>query len=217
MRAGAVLGLALVGAAALSGSARGGDLGSVEGRVSIVLEGVRLADAGPLVAYLEPLERDPKTLNGIAEVPTINQKNAQFEPDFLAISAGQTVAMPNDDVIFHNVFSYSRPNDFDLGLYPQGVNRRVKFRYPGFVRIYCSIHESMNGGLFVAPTPLFARVAASGEFRISDVPPGRYRLRTWGQRLPSATVEVSVEPGRPTSVAVPIGQPGTFGNARVEE
>ena len=46
--------------------------------------------------------------------------------------------MPNDDVIFHSVFSYSTPNDFDLGLYPRGESRgERRFQYPGVVRICC--------------------------------------------------------------------------------
>ena len=73
--------------------------------------------------------------------------------------------MPNDDVIFHNVFSYSTPNDFDLGLYPRGESRAKTFQYPGVVRIYCSIHESMNATIFVAPSIWHAVVGADGRVR----------------------------------------------------
>jgi plastocyanin len=69
----------------------------------------------------------------------MHQREARFAPPFLAIAAGQSVAMENDDAIYHNVFSFSKSNDFDLGLYPAGESRTVTFRYAGVVRTYCSI------------------------------------------------------------------------------
>jgi plastocyanin len=165
--------------------------GEVRGRVALGVEGASLESAGPLVVYLEGVDG---TL--AFTVPRrsleIHQKDAAFAPPFLAIAAGETVVMPNEDVIFHNVFSYSTPNDFDLGLYPRGDSRSKTFQYPGVVRIYCSIHESMNATIFVAPSSYFAVASATGEFAIRDVPPGKYRLRTWNRRLPPASEIVEV-------------------------
>ena len=178
--------------------------GSVRGKLRLAIEGTRIADAGPVVAYLEPIDGapPPPTPPG---VPKVNQKDARFSPQFLAIAAGQSVAMPNDDAIYHNVFSYSTPNDFDLGLYPAGESRKVTFRHPGVVRTYCSIHESMNGTIFVAPTAYFAVVRATGDFEIRDVVPGRYRLTTWCERLPAAVREIQVLPGKGTAVELVVG------------
>lgn len=181
-----------------------GGAGSVRGRVRLEVEGTRIADAGPVVAYLEPLGGAPAPPVPGA-VPRVYQKDARFSPQFLAIAAGQSVAMPNDDAIYHNVFSYSTPNDFDLGLYPAGESRTVTFRHAGVVRTYCSIHESMSGTIFVAPTRYFAVMRASGDFEIRDVAPGRYKLTTWCERLPSVSREIQVQPGRGASVDLVIG------------
>jgi hypothetical protein len=102
------------------------------------------------------------------------------------------------------VFSFSSPNEFDLGLYPGGESRAVAFRHPGLVRIFCSIHESMNGTLFVAPTPWFAVVEGDGSFRIPDVPPGRFRLHTWAEKLPPTERELRVG-SAPAPVEIRIG------------
>jgi hypothetical protein len=110
--------------------------------------------------------------------------------------------MPNDDTIFHNVFSYSRPNDFDLGLYGAGEARSVRFRAPGLVRIYCSIHENMNGLIFVTPSSLYARPDGRGRYRIAAVPAGRYRLRAWSERLPLWTRDLELRPGQAADVEV---------------
>jgi plastocyanin len=172
---------------------------SVRGRVSVGVAGVALADAGPIVVYLEAIAAPaPKPAAG-AE---IRQHLARFEPGFTVVPAGAPVRMPNEDTIFHNVFSYSKPNDFDLGMYGAGEARTVRFREPGPVRIYCSIHERMNGLIFVTPSSLFATPAASGAYHIADVPPGRYRLRVWSERLPVWTREVTLRAGEGAEVEI---------------
>jgi plastocyanin len=159
--------------------------------LSLGVEGASLDRAGPVVVYLEGVDA-PLVSTPRARPLEIKQKDAAFSPPFLAIAAGETVVMPNDDVIFHNVFSYSTPNDFDLGLYPRGESRSKTFQYPGVVRIYCSIHESMNATIFVAPSGHFAIAGPTGAFKIRDVPAGKYRLRTWNRRLPPASQLVEV-------------------------
>jgi plastocyanin len=195
-------------ALALSLAAAAASAGELRGHVSLGVPGVSLDDAGPLVVYLEGSVSQLKF-----ELPKrpleIHQKDASFAPPFLVIAAGETVVMPNDDVIFHNVFSYSTPNDFDLGLYPRGESRAKTFQYPGVVRIYCSIHESMNATIFVAPSIWHAVVGAKGEYAIRDVPPGRYRLRTWNRRLPPASQLVEIGGGAATADIVVAGGGGT--------
>jgi plastocyanin len=178
-----------------AGPARAGE---VRGKIGLGVAGASLEDAGPTVVYLEsagpPLHFElPK------HALELHQKDASFTPAFLVIAAGESVVMPNDDVIFHNVFSYSTPNDFDLGLYPRGESRTKTFQYPGVVRVYCSIHESMSATIFVAPSIWHTLADAKGEFTIRDVPPGKYRLRTWNRRLPPATQLVDVGGGAVTA------------------
>src|SRR2546425_11772208 len=151
--------------------------GSVRGTVVVLVEGVRLADVGPLVVFLDGVA-GALEYQVPSQVLRISQKNAKFSPSFLVVARGQTVEMPNDDTIFHNVFSYSKPNEKELGLYPKGESRSVTFPHAGVVRVYCSIHESMSATIFVAPSPYHVVAEASGAFAIPDVPPGRYRLRT---------------------------------------
>ena len=165
---------------------------SVSGRVTLGVQGVQLADLGQSVVFLDP---EAPTPGASSERLSIRQRNARFAPDFLAIAVGQTVEMPNDDQIFHNVFSFSKPNDFDLGLYPAGEKRRVTFAHPGVVKIYCSIHETMSGTIFVSPSPWFAVASTHGEFVISGVPAGRYTLRVWNERLPETQRALTLAPG----------------------
>ncbi|HEU4429777.1 MAG TPA: carboxypeptidase regulatory-like domain-containing protein [Myxococcota bacterium] len=187
------------------GAAQGaGAEASLSGRVSLALGRLALADVAPLVVYLEPL--DGQRADPPREPATLRQHGARFEPSFLVVSAGQGVRMPNDDTIFHNVFSYSKPNDFDLGLYRSGESKLLRFEHAGPVRLYCSIHDQMNGLIFVAPTPLFAVVGSSGGFRIASVPPGRHRVRVWSERLPELVREIALAPGDDVVLALVLGE-----------
>jgi plastocyanin len=197
----------LAAVCALGAAGARAQTGSVRGVVTLDLPGASLANVRPIVVQLVPL--DPAGSGPIPQrVPKIHQKNAKFAPGFMAVAAGQTVEMPNDDAIYHNVFSYSRPNDFDLGLYASGSSRSVTLKHPGLVKIYCSIHENMNGTIFVAASPHFDVVDPAGSFQIRDVPPGRYRLETWCEKLPDTSREISVVPGEQLSITVPLAESG---------
>src|SRR5580704_17387695 len=67
------------------------------------------------------------------------QKDKTFSPHALAIHAGSLVEFPNADPIFHNAFSSYNGQVFDIGLYPPGTTRSVKFARPGVVRVFCNI------------------------------------------------------------------------------
>jgi plastocyanin len=202
MRARAWVAVACALAASFAGAA-GAEDASVAGHVSLALPGVALADVAPAVITLEAV--DAPAPPPLREIATLRQHAARFQPAFLVVAVGQPVEMPNDDTIFHNVFSYSRPNDFDLGLYRSGESRTLRFAHPGPVRLYCSIHERMNGLIYVAPSRLFAVADAAGAFRIVGVPAGHYRLHAWTERLPELTRELALAPGEHADVALALG------------
>src|SRR6266704_3117578 len=52
-----------------------------------------------------------------ARPTSVLQHKAMFEPHVLPVMAGTTVEWPNNDDIYHNVFSFSETQPFDLGLY----------------------------------------------------------------------------------------------------
>src|SRR4051812_29248730 len=51
----------------------------------------------------------------------LDQRNLQFSPHVLVVRVGTTVEFPNDDRVFHNVFSFRDGKKFDLGMYPVGT------------------------------------------------------------------------------------------------
>jgi|SRR5579859_4522750 len=114
---------------------------------------------------------------GVAAV--LNQQGSRFDPELIVVPTGSTVQFPNQDPIFHNVFSLSKAHKFDLGYYPQGQSRTVKFNEAGVVQVYCHIHANMYAAIVVTDSPWYVKPAADGSFSFSNVPPGHYRLTAW--------------------------------------
>jgi plastocyanin len=79
----------------------------------------------------------------------VGQKNKQFTKKELRIKVGDTVSFPNYDPFFHNVFSLSPTKTFDLGSYPKGQTRVLKFEKAGTVHVECAIHPSMQMDIIV--------------------------------------------------------------------
>ena len=181
----------------------------LHGQVSLSVPGVPLAAVAPIVVYLEPLDGSPAGNSPPPRTARMRQRDARFSPPFLVVAAGTSVEMANDDAIYHNVFSYSRPNDFDLGLYPAGETRTLVLRHPGVVKLYCSIHESMNATVLVTPTRWFDVVDAKGGYAITGIRPGRYRAVMWAERLPAAAQEIEIGAGPAPALDWEIGSPAS--------
>jgi len=154
------------------------------------------AQPSQAVVYAEPLDRPAPATPGKA---TFQQKNKTFLPHVVAVPVGSTVVFPNDDAIFHNVFSLSPPQPFDLGLYRAGASKQQVFAKPGVHHVFCNIHPQMSAFLVVAPTPFVTVAAQDGTWRL-EVPPGKYRVTALSERASPVVVEVTVS-GAATAVA----------------
>ncbi len=127
-------------------------LATERSRVAIYLEG-RI----PLQGTVSPEVVKPA-------VATIEQTNRRFSPEMLVVQAGSRVSFPNNDPIFHNVFSLGGAKSFDLGNYPRGDTRLVTFSEPGIVYVNCHLHPNMTATIVVAPNQwnTRARIARGG-------------------------------------------------------
>jgi plastocyanin len=158
---------------------------------------------GRMVVYLDPLDPD-REAEAPGEAAVIRQRGQRFVPSFLVVTAGQTVVFANEDSIYHRVFSYADPGSFDLGILEQGGSRAVTLEQPGLVRFYCTLHADETGLILVTPSTHFATVDRTGGYRISGVPPGRYRLHAWSEARADVTREVTVEPGVDASLDITV-------------
>jgi len=129
----------------------------------------------------------------------IKQKDKQFSPRSAVVLRGTSVVFPNLDPVYHNVFSTSGRNSFDLGAYRAGETpRSVVLSTPGVVDVFCNIHSRMSASILVAPSPLYAKVNADGSFHIDNVPVGARKLVVWspGTKPAQQKVEVTAAGGQ---------------------
>jgi plastocyanin len=172
-------------------------------RASRTIRGA-LCGAGVLVSILDAGAASDRTVTGVVSVggrPAANvvvwleaphaagaaaargvvldQRNLQFSPQVLAVRVGTAVRFPNNDRVFHNVFSFHHGKVFDLGLYPIGESKIVQFDRAGVSRIFCNIHPNMAAYVVSVDSPYFAVSDSSGRFTLAGVPPGAYTYRAW--------------------------------------
>jgi plastocyanin len=158
-----------------------------------------------VVVYVEyaPSDAAPRPA---PPAPAIRQEDLTFVPHVLAITKGTEVEFPNTDPVFHNVFSLSRAESFDLGRYPKGSSKRVRFDNPGVVKVFCHIHSDMSAIVVVLDNPFFVSPDADGNYVIDGLPPGDYKVTGWHERAHPVTLRVHVDPGRtsPADFNIPL-------------
>jgi plastocyanin len=139
----------------------------------------------------------------------LRQEHETFIPHVLAITKGSTIDFPNDDPIFHNVFSLSSAATFDLRRYPRGQSRAQTFPKAGIVKVYCNIHSHMSATILVMDNPYFTIPALDGGFELKNVPAGEYTLVGWHERVGERRSRVRVERGKATTIelSLPVEDP----------
>jgi len=165
--------------------------GTVRGKVAV--------PSGEPVAYVYVENVLAPAVKGQHKV--IEQAGKKFVPNWAVVQRGTAIAFPNMDNIYHNVFSLSANNAFDLGLYNSGGEPKSHtFTEPGPVDVYCNIHPQMAASDLVVPNKHFAKVKADGSFEIPGVPSGRRKIVAWAPGSRPATQWVDLAAGASADV-----------------
>ena len=129
-------------------------------------------------------------------VHELDNLGCRFVPHVLAASVGQFVVFKNSDPILHTVhalFTSGQPQ-FNLGLYPGKVSRKPLVT-PGVVKIICEVHPWMSAYIVVSDHPYYSVTDVYGEYLLSDIPAGSYRLKVWHETLGTQEKPVEVKAG----------------------
>lgn len=198
-------GSALLSAGEIRGTVGGGSSAS-KAPARYVVRGqskpeVSSSTSGAIAVAIEPL--DLKVSPTPPDTPFVMaQENTSFVPNLLVVPIGSQVTFPNHDAFFHNVFSYSPPRSFDLGRYPKGESRTVRFDDPGVVRIFCEIHASMYATILVAPADQYQIINAGEAFSFSNLADGRYRVVAVDAAGRRATAETELKGNSASTVSL---------------
>ena len=175
------------------------------------------AELRNVVVYLDGDSTKLPTPPSKADAPrhgSMAQHDERFVPHILAVQQGATVDFPNEDDVYHNVFSLSSAapkGGFDLGRYPKGESRSVTFPKSGTVQVFCHIHSDMSAVVLVLPNAYFTMPGEDHRFVLDEVPEGDYTIVGWHERIKPVTRHIHVSAGQTTAVDfnIPLPQGGS--------
>ncbi len=163
---------------------------ALEGRIELTgRDGVVRPAEGAVVWLNLPGYRPPVRAVQMAS------RDKRFTPHVIAARRGTSISFPNHDRIYHNVFSRSQGNEFDLGLYRKGASRETTFQRPGLVHVYCNIHPEMAGYVVVLDQAAFTVTGSDGIYRLEGLPPGRRTVRVWAEQGGERAQTADLAPG----------------------
>jgi len=197
-----------------------GFAGTITGTIKV--KGLRTPDN--VLVYLT---KAPPASEGPSKAElAMDQRNLEFIPHVLPVLVGATVQFPNNDKVDHNIFSMSRTKKFNLGSYKPGETKTMVFDKPGIVEIRCDVHAEMAAYILVMKNPYFAVTDKKGQFEIPNpdylkqaglenvgvLPPGKYILKTWHEKLKSQKKSIVVPDSGAVSLKLDLtrGVPGVL-------
>jgi plastocyanin len=113
------------------------------------------------------------------EPAVMDQRNLAFVPQLLVVGVGAEVQFPNNDMVSHQVYSFSPAKRFQLPLYKGAQHRPVDFDKAGLVVLGCNIHDQMVGYIYVTDAGYYGKSDAQGTLHLNNLPAGDYTLTWW--------------------------------------
>lgn len=161
--------------------------GDIKG--TVICKGVR--DSRNVVVYIEKVSTPvpaPK------ESVSMNQVNLEFFPHVLPIVKGTTVDFMNSDDVLHNVFTPDKcAEKMNLGTWPKGEARSYAFKEEGCESVVlCNVHPEMEAWVLVLQNQYFFTTDKDGAYKIEGIPPGKYTLIAWHEKLKNRSTEIEV-------------------------
>jgi plastocyanin len=134
--------------------------------------------AGAIV-YLDTITAG-KSFSDFSPSATMNQKGCEFLPHVQVIKLGTNIVVSNSDKVIHNFHFYLDGKTVVNEPQPEGAPpREVLLPNPGLNIVHCDVHPWMRGFVMVAEHPYFAITDSTGQYVLSNVPPGTYTVKMW--------------------------------------
>jgi plastocyanin len=123
----------------------------------------------------------------------IDQKGCCYSPYVTGVQTGQPVEFKNSDGFLHNVHGLPFDNkEFNFGQ-QRGAIEEKRFPKPEIFKVKCDVHPWMSAWIGVFDHPYFAITDAEGRFTIKNLPPGKYTLEVWHEKLKGPSLDLTVE------------------------
>jgi hypothetical protein len=156
----------------------------------IVSQG-RLAN---VLVYVKSTTLDSYEFEPPQQEAVLERRKCRTVPRVLGVRVGQTFRLRNSDQTTHNYNLQSLKNEkINTSLPPGAEDVVLKFETPEqVVPVKCNQHPWEKGYVGVFSHPFFAVSDRSGFFTMEGLPPGRYTVVAWHERLGAQTAELQV-------------------------
>jgi plastocyanin len=138
-----------------------------------------------------------KTFPAPTEKKELDQVGCQYTPRVQGLQVGQPIAIKNTDATLHNVHALATQNQEFNQAQPQGLPPFDKtFDKQEIIHVKCDVHPWMTAYVGVVPHPYYAVSGEDGTFSIKDLPPGKYTIEAWHEKLGTKTQDVTIAPNQ---------------------
>jgi plastocyanin len=142
---------------------------------------------------------------GIPKKFSYDQNGCRFVPHVLLVRPKSKGVVLNSDNVGHNFHTVSK------GVY--NINKKIKanakmkvkkkkIKKAGIIRVKCDLHSWMGGWWVAAKTPYTELSDDSGKFSISDIPPGKYKLKIWQEKLGEVVQDLVIKAGEAQNITI---------------
>jgi plastocyanin len=132
----------------------------------------------------------------------VTQHGCMYRPRMQFAQVGEKIVVKNEDDTLHNVHTFLGASTAFNKAMPGKAAAPIEYAptEEGMIKWKCDVHPWMRGFVGVAKTNLQATTGDSGDFKIENVPAGKYTLEAWHEKFGPKTAEVTVEAGKPAKV-----------------
>lgn len=128
------------------------------------------------------------------------QKGCEYLPHVAVLQTGQPLEIANSDQTSHNIHPLAKTNpEWNKSQPPGAPPLQASYDKAEFIAVKCNVHPWMHGYFAVLSTSNFALTGTDGSFTIKDLPPGKYTVTAWHERMGSQSQEVTVATGAATA------------------
>jgi plastocyanin len=153
-----------------------------------------------VVVYLKDFPADY-----IVEPPpaaaTLSQRGCMYDPHIVALRAGQTLEIKNEDQATHNVLAMPNQNPkWNRSATPGAAPLQETFAIPELaIPLRCNVHPWMKSYVFIFSHPYYAVTGKDGQFELKNLPPGTYTIEAWQEKygIQQSTVTIGAQESKP--------------------
>ena len=128
-----------------------------------------------------------------AQAVTFDQKGCQYIPHVLVLHTNQELRVTNSDQATHNIHPQAKVNrESNSSQAPGAAPIIEKYAREEFISVKCNVHPWMHGYFAVLKTNHYDVSKGGGDFKLPNLPPGKYTITAWHEEYGTQTADVTI-------------------------